>query len=78
MVGKYNLFQDDILEAQGYIPLVKEVFEKGRTVKFTLDYDTSLLRQLNLAQTVFVSLDVTISPILDTDGSVDDWNRPGS
>ncbi len=70
MVGKYNLFQDDILEAQGYIPLVKEVFEKGRTVKFTLDYDTSLLRQLNLAQTVFVSLDVTISPILDTDGRV--------
>jgi PAS domain S-box-containing protein len=70
VVGKYNLLQDDILEAQGYMPLIKEVFEKGKTVKFTLDYDTSLLRQLNLVQTVFVSLDVTISPILDMDGRV--------
>ena len=70
VLGKYNLLQDNILEEQGYMPLVKEVFEKGKTVKFTIDYDSSLLRQLNFAQTVFVILDVTISPVLDTDGRV--------
>jgi len=70
VVGKYNLLQDNILEEQGYMPLVKEVFGKGRTVKFTIDYDSSLLTQLNFAQTVFVILDVTISPVLDTDGRV--------
>ncbi|MEW5957601.1 MAG: PAS domain S-box protein [Chloroflexota bacterium] len=70
VVGKYNLFQDNIVEEQGFMPLVKQVFEQGQTVRFTLRYDSSRLKPIELAETSFVILDVTISPVLDEKGRV--------
>ena len=31
VVGKYNVFQDNIVEGQGFFPLLQRVFEKGET-----------------------------------------------
>ena len=70
VVGKYNVLQDNIVEEQGLLPLVKKVFEKGETVKFTIWYDSSRLKPLELRKTAFVTLDVTISPVLDVNGRV--------
>jgi PAS domain S-box-containing protein len=70
VVGKYNVLQDNIVEEQGALPLVKRVFEKGKTVKFSLRYDSSRLKHLELEETTFVILDVTISPVLDAHGRI--------
>ena len=68
VVGKYNVLQDTIVVEQGYLPLVKRVFEQRETAKFTLEYDSERLKNLELRERASVVLDVTISPVLDADG----------
>ncbi len=70
LVGKYNVFQDNIVEEQGCMPLVREVFEKGSAVKFKLKWDSSQLKSMQLQKSASVILEVTIFPIIDTDGRV--------
>lgn len=70
VVGKYNVLQDTIVEEQGYMPLVRSVFERGATVRFTLHYDSARLQTLTLRHTASVVLDVTIFPIKDSQGKV--------
>ena len=65
VVGKYNVLQDDIVEEQGQMPLVKRVFERGEKARFMLRYDSSQVKHLQLKQAAQVILDVSISPILD-------------
>jgi PAS domain S-box-containing protein len=70
VVGKYNMLRDNLVEEQGHMPLVRRVFEKGETVKFAVTYDSSRLRHLQLRDTAFAVLDVTVSPVLDANGRV--------
>jgi len=70
VVGKYNVLRDDIVEKQGAMPRVREVFARGETAKFPLEYDTSTLRQLKFADRAAVVLDVTISAVKGVDGRV--------
>ncbi len=70
VVGKYNALQDPIVAAQGYLPLVKRVFEQGERAHFTLVYETVHLANLNLKSQVSVILEVTISPVVDDQGRV--------
>ena len=70
VVGKYNILDDNIVKEQGFLPMVKQVFEQGETVKFTLRYDSAQLEHLALRQTKFLVLDVTISPVLDANGKI--------
>ena len=70
VIGKYNLFNDNILEEQGFMPMVKDVFQKGLTAHFTIRYDTSSVKTLQLEQTTKVFLDVHISPIVNSQGKV--------
>jgi two-component system, cell cycle sensor histidine kinase and response regulator CckA len=70
VVGRYNVLKDDIVESQGFMPLVRAVFERGERVTFPLKYDTADLHQLDLRQKASVVLDVTISPVKNGDGRV--------
>lgn len=70
VVSKYNVFNDNLVEAQGFMPLVRDVFEKGVAVRFIISYDTAAVKGLELGQTTKVVLDVNISPILDPQGKV--------
>ncbi len=70
VVGKYNVFQDNIVEQQGFLPLLRRVFEKGETARFELTYDTSLLKTLPLKTATSVILDVTVSPIMNGSGKI--------
>ncbi len=70
VVGKYNVFNDNIVAAQGHLPLVKSVFEEGRIARFKLIYDTSLLSDLDLSKHVSLFLDVTIFPVRDAAGRI--------
>jgi PAS domain S-box-containing protein len=70
VIGKYNIFNDNILEEQGFMPMVKDVFQKGLTARFTIRYDTSSVKSLQLEHTTKVFLDVLISPIVNSQGKV--------
>ncbi|MFH0995034.1 MAG: PAS domain S-box protein [Pseudomonadota bacterium] len=70
LVGKYNIFRDRQVEDQGLMPLVREVFEKGSTARFTIEYDTSLVQELELKRSKQATLDVTISAVVDSEGKV--------
>src|SRR4030042_3040488 len=70
VVGKYNILQDNIVEEQGLLPLVRQVFEEGETVRFEIKYDSSPLNKLQFQHTAFVVLDVTMFPIMDAKGKI--------
>ncbi|GFO68916.1 hypothetical protein GMLC_24950 [Geomonas limicola] len=70
VVGTYNILEDNIVRAQGFLPLVERVFRDGETARFEIVYDSSTLKTLKLAQTSRVILDVTIFAIRDTQGTI--------
>lgn len=70
VIGKYNILKDNIVTKQGFLPLVQSVFTKGKTVNFTIAYNSAELAQLDLAQTGSVVLDVTISPVTEESGEI--------
>ena len=70
VIGKYNIFEDDVVEEQGHMPAVREVFENGTTARFAIRYDTSRLKSISLERTVSLVLDVTVFAIKDTNGNV--------
>jgi len=70
VVGKYNVLRDSLVEEQGFLPLVKAVFEEGSTARFVIAYDSSRLKPLKLERAASVTLDVTIFPIRDATGRI--------
>ena len=70
VVGKYNVLSDEAVEAQGLMPLVRSVFEEGRTVNFELVWDSSLLKHIDRAETTKLTLDVTMFPVKDQDDTI--------
>jgi len=70
VLGKYNLFSDNIVDEQGFMPLVRRVFGEGETVRFELRWDSSLLKEIHFEKSVFLILDVTIFPIWDARGKI--------
>ena len=69
-VGKYNLFKDNLLEEQGFLPLIKNVFEKGGVAQFTVDYDLPRVEHVVISGATHRILDVIVSPIKDMHGKV--------
>ncbi len=70
IVGKYNIFDDPIIEEHGFMPQVHDVFDNGHTARFTIAYDTSLNGNLHLENTSKSTLEVTISPVINSEGKV--------
>jgi two-component system, cell cycle sensor histidine kinase and response regulator CckA len=70
VIGRYNILEDNIVAAQGGMPLVRSVFEQGTTVSFELDYDTARLQIVPIGKPTRVMLKVTIFAIHDARGRV--------
>ena len=70
VVGKYNLFHDNIVKEQGHMPLVRKVFEAGEPTNFPLVYDSGNLAGLPLPHSVKRTLSVTIFPIKNLRGEI--------
>jgi len=70
VVGKYSIFDDNIVKEQGFLPRVRDVFEKGVVVQFQITYDTNRLKNLTLDRYASVILEVTIFPVRDNCGKI--------
>jgi PAS domain S-box-containing protein len=70
IIGKYNVFNDNIAEKQGVMPLAKAVFERGERVQFTISYDTTRLQPKLFKEAVQMILETTVSPILNSEKNV--------
>jgi PAS domain S-box-containing protein len=70
VIGKYNIFRDSLLESQGFMPLIKDVFKKGTFARFVTSYDAEITKGLNPVPSAKVYLDLSISPIKGLDGKV--------
>jgi PAS domain S-box-containing protein len=70
VVGKYNLFKDNLIEEQGFMPLVEAVFRKGGIARFTTDYDLPKVEHIKVSGAMHRIIDVVISPIKDLSGKV--------
>jgi len=69
-VGRYNIFTDPVIKKQGLTKEFKKVFEKGETVRFTVDYDFSKVKTVNVPRATHRFLDATIFPIKDENGKI--------
>lgn len=58
------------MEDQGFMQEVINVFEKSEKARFTMAYDTSKVKNLQLKNTKKVDLDINISPVLDLNGKL--------
>jgi len=70
VIGKYNVFEDNLVAAQGLIPQVERAFQQGEIVRFEMSYDTSLLENVTLLEKVKLFLDATLFPIKNAEGRI--------
>ncbi|MBN1375399.1 MAG: PAS domain S-box protein, partial [Dehalococcoidia bacterium] len=70
LVGKYNVFHDPMIEEQGYMPLVRNVFEKGEVARFEIYMDYSRLMGLPPDKDTTLTLHAIMFPIMDTGGNI--------
>jgi PAS domain S-box-containing protein len=70
ILGKYNVLQDEQVKEQGFLPLIKSVFEEGKAVNFTLRYQTGRQNNLKLLNDIELVMEITISPVRDENGKV--------
>ena len=70
LIGSYNILNNNVIEVQGFMPQVRDVFEKGTSTRFVMDYDTSLLQNQNLPKRTCAVLDATLSAVQAPDGRV--------
>ena len=70
VIGKYNVFEDNIVEKQGIIPLARAVFEQGERAHFTIDYDTTRFQSIYIKEALQMVLEITVSPILNSEKRV--------
>jgi PAS domain S-box-containing protein len=70
VTGKYNVLDDNLVKEQGHLPKVEAVFKEGETARFEMEYDTSHVKGLDLADRTSVYLDITIFPVRDPGGKI--------
>ncbi|MFW5808691.1 MAG: PAS domain S-box protein, partial [Spirochaetota bacterium] len=63
LVGRYNVLDDPLVHKQGLIPLVRNVYENGESVRFTCHWDGKDIPGLDLNGSKAVYIDVTMFPI---------------
>ncbi|MCP4105227.1 MAG: response regulator, partial [Desulfobacteraceae bacterium] len=63
LVGKYNVFKDTLAEKQGLIPLFRTVYEEGKSIRFTCDWDGNDIPTMDLKGSNAVSIEAAMFPI---------------
>ncbi|MBN1931015.1 MAG: PAS domain S-box protein, partial [Desulfobacterales bacterium] len=70
IVGKYNVFADTNLETQGFMPIVRGVFEKYEPTRFSMPWKATEAGDVNFEGGRDLYIDVSLFPILNTEGKL--------
>ena len=70
VIGKYNIFEDNIVQQQQLQPLVESVLKEGKKVEFTIKYDSAKLSSTALKNTKSLIFHVAASPLIDEAGKI--------
>lgn len=70
IIGKYNIFKDNLLHNSGYTTLLKDIFEKGISASIILDYDTSKLNHIVIEKPSQKYINTILTPVKDSNGNV--------
>ena len=70
LIGKYNVLKDTQVIEQGLLPLMKSVFEKGKTANYIIDYHTEKEKQVKSSEKVHRVIEAVVSALKDKDGKV--------
>ncbi|MFC1839502.1 PAS domain S-box protein [Thermodesulfobacteriota bacterium] len=70
VIGKYNLFSDSVLQAQGFMAIIKDVFEKGKPASILIDYDFSAADHVDVKNAAHKIINSIFTPILNGKGRV--------
>jgi len=70
VIGKYNLFQDVVIEKNGFMPDIREVFEKGKPANIFIDYDFGAVDHVNVKNATHKTINSIFTPIKDATGKV--------
>lgn len=70
VIGKYNLFKDGVIEAQGFMPTIRKVFEEGVTARIEIDYDFAAVDHVSVKDATHKIVNSTFTPITDNEGRV--------
>jgi PAS domain S-box-containing protein len=70
VVGKYNLFKDVVIEKKGFMPTVKDVFEKGKPVILVIDYDFGAVDHVDVKNATHKIIKTVLTPVLDNNKKV--------
>ncbi len=70
LVGKYNMLKDPLAEKQGLMPLIRTVYEEGKTINFTADWNGEDIPTMDLKGSKSVSIEVNMFPIHDPEGEL--------
>ena len=67
LIGKYNVFEDEVAIEQGLIPKIRTVFEDGKTANFSVEWDAN---ELGYKDAKKVHIEGTMFPIHDDKGDL--------
>ncbi len=70
LIGKYNVLQDVLAIRQGLLPLFRTVFDEGKTINFTCDWDGNDIPTMELKGSNSVSIEATMFPIFNPEGEL--------
>lgn len=70
VIGKYNIFKDTVVERNGFMPGIRNAFDKGITANILLDYNLGEVDHVKVKNATHKIVNSIFTPVLNTDGEV--------
>ncbi|MDP8322195.1 MAG: PAS domain S-box protein, partial [Candidatus Stygibacter australis] len=70
IIGKYNVLNDENIDAQGFIPAVEAVFKDLKSARFTMFWEGSKAGDVDLSNANELWIDASMFPIQDDAGKL--------
>ncbi len=70
VIGKYNILKDSVIEKAGFLPEIKNVFEKGIAANIIIDYNFADVDHVNIKKPAHKITNSIFTPILDNNKKV--------
>lgn len=70
VIGKYSLFKDSVIEKQGLMSVVEDVFNKGVVGNLIIDYNFGAVDHVDIENPTHKIINSILTPVTDSNGKV--------